>query len=179
MSCNLHKQNENLEGHKPSSFMDFSMSRGLISWKKNLRNSIRNSLPRCHFFQTSGTFYSAEIHQVLEIPSLNLKMAFPPAPLESFGIPPSIAIVCLEVGQPPGMRRLEWKPLSESSGNHQPHLPLLYKQLQALRKPGIFIIKHHLSQLSKTDQKACWQVWYHSLSQILSEKAFKGSANWA
>lgn len=35
----------------------------------------------------------------------------------------------------------------------QPHLPLLYKQLQALRKPWIFIIKHHLRQ---NCQKASW-----------------------
>ena len=175
MSCNLHKQNENLEGHKPSSFMDFSMSRGLISWKKKSPQRIRNP-PRRHFFQTSGTFYSAEIHQVLEIPSLNLKMFSHQLLWSLLEFLPALPLCVWRWGN-----HLECGVWNESHcqkavSNHQPHLPLLYKQLQALRKPGIFIIKHHLSQFSKLTRKLADGL-IHSLSQILSEQAFKGSAN--
>ena len=143
--------------------------------EKKSPQRIRNLPPRCHFFQTSGTFYSAEIHQVLVFQVWTWRwlshqllwslLEFLPA------LPLCVWRWCnhLECGVWNG--RHEARKLLVS---HQPHLPLLYKQLQALRKPGVFIIKHHLSQFSKLTRKLadrfdiilCLRFWVNKPSKV-------------
>ena len=84
------------------------------------------------------------------------------APWVSYWIPPSIAKLCWQVARPPEARRTP-KNRRHATDQHctegnRPRLPLLYKNLQALWKPWILCIKHHLKKMAQIAKR--YSMWH-------------------